>query len=55
MFFGTSADALTRVACSRVKLVTCVLAVPPAEVLKELDSQMVAATIVAGEVVFERG
>jgi hypothetical protein len=32
-----------------------VLAVPPDEVLNELDSQMVAATIVAGEVVFERG
>jgi predicted amidohydrolase YtcJ len=33
----------------------CVLAAPPAEVLSELDSQMVAATIVAGEVVFDRG
>jgi predicted amidohydrolase YtcJ len=33
----------------------CVLAAPPAEVLSELDSQMVAATVVAGEVVFDRG
>lgn len=33
----------------------CVLAAPPREVLAELDAQMVAATIVAGEVVFERG
>ena len=33
----------------------CVLAAPPAEVLSELDAQMVAATVVAGEVVFERG
>jgi predicted amidohydrolase YtcJ len=33
----------------------CVLVAPPDGVLKELDSQMVAATIVAGEVVFERG
>jgi predicted amidohydrolase YtcJ len=33
----------------------CVLAAPPAEVLGELDSTMVAATVVGGEVVFERG
>jgi predicted amidohydrolase YtcJ len=32
----------------------CVLAAPPTEVLSELDSQMVAATVVAGDVVFER-
>jgi hypothetical protein len=32
-----------------------VLAGPPAQVLDELDSQMVAATVVAGDVVFERG
>ena len=30
------------------------LAAPPAQVLEELDSQMVAATVVAGEIVFER-
>jgi predicted amidohydrolase YtcJ len=33
----------------------CVLAAPPREVLAELDAQMVATTIVAGDVVFERG
>ncbi|MDT7766707.1 MAG: hypothetical protein QOC63_6127 [Mycobacterium sp.] len=33
----------------------CVLAAPPAEVLSELDSQMVTATVIAGEVVFDRG
>jgi predicted amidohydrolase YtcJ len=32
-----------------------VLAAPPAEVLSELDSGMVAATIIAGELVYERG
>jgi predicted amidohydrolase YtcJ len=32
----------------------CILAVPPAEALDALDSSMVAATIVAGEVVFDR-
>jgi hypothetical protein len=31
------------------------LAAPAAEVLGQLDSEMVAATVVAGEVVFERG
>jgi predicted amidohydrolase YtcJ len=33
----------------------CVLAAPPDEALRELDASMVAATIVGGEVVFERG
>ena len=33
----------------------CVLAAPPTEVLSELDSSMVAATIVGGDVVFDRG
>ena len=33
----------------------CVLAVPPDEVLRNLDSEMVAATIIGGEVAFERG
>jgi predicted amidohydrolase YtcJ len=33
----------------------CLLAARPQVVLEELDSQMVAATVVAGEVVFERG
>jgi predicted amidohydrolase YtcJ len=31
----------------------CVLAGPPAQVLGELDSQMVAATVIAGDVVFD--
>ena len=30
------------------------LSVPPAEVFEELDAQMVAATVVAGQLVFER-
>jgi predicted amidohydrolase YtcJ len=33
----------------------CVLAAQPNEVLDELDAQMVAATVIAGEVVFDRG
>ncbi len=32
----------------------CVASRPPAEVLAELDAELVAATVVAGEVVFER-
>ncbi len=32
----------------------CVLTAPPAEVLRQLDSGMVAATIIGGEMVFER-
>jgi predicted amidohydrolase YtcJ len=33
----------------------CLLAAPPQDVLEELDSQLVTATVVAGEVVFHRG
>jgi len=33
----------------------CVLTPRPNEVLEQLDSQLVAATVVAGDVVFERG
>jgi predicted amidohydrolase YtcJ len=33
----------------------CVLAEPPAEVLGELDADMIAATLIGGDVVFERG
>ena len=33
----------------------CVLAAPPGEVLAELDAGMVAATIVGGQLVYERG
>ena len=32
----------------------CVLAEPPAEVLRELDADMLAATVIDGDVVFER-
>ncbi len=56
MFFGTSVaptDARSIKPGQPGDL--CVLAVPPAEVVSELDSSMVAATVVAGEVVFERG
>ena len=33
----------------------CLLTAPPEEVLRQLDSGLVAATIIGGEVVFERG
>jgi predicted amidohydrolase YtcJ len=55
MFFGASGqptDARAVVPGQPGDL--CVLAAPPAELLSELDSHLVAATIVAGEVVFER-
>jgi predicted amidohydrolase YtcJ len=55
MFFGTSvAPTDPRAIAKGQPADLCVLAAPPDEVLTELDSQMVAATIVAGEVVFER-
>jgi predicted amidohydrolase YtcJ len=56
MFVGTSnrpADARTVAPGQPGDL--CVLAVPPAEVLSELDSRMVTATVVAGAMAFERG
>jgi predicted amidohydrolase YtcJ len=55
MFLGTSGrptDARTIAPGQPGDL--CVLAAPPAEVLSQLDSHAVAATVVAGEVVFER-
>ncbi len=56
MFFGTSDQpAAARTVRPAQPGDLCVLAAPPAELLGELDSQMVAATVVAGEVVFERG
>jgi len=56
MFFGTSDQpAAARTVTPAQPGDLCVLAAPPAELLSELDSQMVAATVVAGEVVFERG
>jgi predicted amidohydrolase YtcJ len=55
MFFGTSGQPTNpRVVGPGQPGDLCVLAPPPDEVLKELDAQMVAATVVAGEVVFER-
>jgi predicted amidohydrolase YtcJ len=56
MFFGMSANptqARTIQAGQPGDLT--LLARRPEEVLEELDAQMVAATVVAGEVVFERG
>jgi len=56
MFFGTSwqpTDARTVRPAQPGDL--CVLAAPPAEVLSELDAQMVVATVVAGELVYGRG
>jgi predicted amidohydrolase YtcJ len=56
MFFGTSAQPThTRAIAKGQPGDLCVLSAPPNEVLEDLDSQMVAATVVAGEVVFERG
>lgn len=55
MFFGTSANPTTpRVIQKGQPGDLCVLAGGPQEVLDELDAQMVAATVVAGELVFER-
>jgi len=56
MFFGTSGQpADPRAVRQGQPGDLCVLAAPPKEVFNELDSQMVAAVVVAGEVVFERG
>jgi predicted amidohydrolase YtcJ len=55
MFFGTSGQPTDARAIQPGQPGDlCVLAAPPGEVLKELDSHAVAATVVAGEVVFER-
>jgi predicted amidohydrolase YtcJ len=56
MFYGTSAQPTdARAVAPGEPGDLCVLAAPPAELLSELDAQMVAATVVAGKVVFERG
>jgi len=56
MFFGTSVEPTdVRSVAPGQPGDLCVLAAAPAEVLSDLDAQMVAATVVAGEVVFERG
>jgi predicted amidohydrolase YtcJ len=55
MFFGTSSRPTDmRTIKPGQPGDVCVLAAPPAEVLRELDPRMVAATVIAGEVVFER-
>ena len=56
MFFGTSGQpARPRTVQPGQPGDLCVLASPPAQVLNDLDSQMVVATVIAGEVVFEHG
>ena len=55
MFFGTSSQPSDpRAVQPGHPGDLCMLASPPDEVLNELDPQMVAATVVAGEVAFER-
>lgn len=55
MFFGKSVDPTSPRAIQPGQPGDlCVLAGGPQEVLDELDAQMVAATVVAGELVFER-
>jgi predicted amidohydrolase YtcJ len=54
MFFGRAGDPVTsRVVEPGQPGDLCALAGPPAQVLGELDSQMVAATVVAGNVAFD--
>jgi predicted amidohydrolase YtcJ len=56
MFFGTSGQPTEpRTITKGQPGDLCVLDVSPKDVLEELDAQMVNATVVAGEVVFERG
>jgi predicted amidohydrolase YtcJ len=56
MFFGTSgAPTDPRAIAKGQPGDLCVLAAPPDEVLCELDAQMVATTVIAGGVAFERG
>jgi len=56
MFLGTSAHPTKARAIQEGQPGDLtLLAAPPEEVLTELDAQLVAATVVAGEVVFERG
>jgi predicted amidohydrolase YtcJ len=55
MFFGTSSQPTeSRTIQPGRPGDLCVLAAHPDEVLVELDSQMISATVVAGEVVFQR-
>jgi hypothetical protein len=53
MFFGTSGEPTeARTIAKGQPGDLCLLAAAPDVVLNELDSQMVTATVVAGEVVF---
>jgi predicted amidohydrolase YtcJ len=55
MFLGSAAQPIrVRTVSSEQPSDLCVLAAPPATVLRELDATMVATTVVAGEVVYER-
>jgi predicted amidohydrolase YtcJ len=56
MFFGTSGQPTNpRTLQPGQPGDLCLLAAAPEEVLNELDSQMVTATVVAGRTAFERG
>jgi predicted amidohydrolase YtcJ len=56
LFFGTSIEPTApRTVRQGQPGDLCVLAAPPDDVLDELDAQMVAATVVAGQMTFERG
>ncbi|AGB20615.1 putative TIM-barrel fold metal-dependent hydrolase [Mycobacterium sp. JS623] len=56
MFFGVSSTPTEARAIAKGQPGDlCLLAAPPTEVLEELDANMVAATVIAGQVVFERG
>jgi predicted amidohydrolase YtcJ len=55
MFFGTSANPTQARAIQKGQPGDLtLLPAPPQEVLEELDSGMVAATVIAGEVVYDR-
>ena len=55
MFFGTAGNPAEARRVHRSQPGDlCVLAAPPKVVLNEFDAEMVAATVVAGELVFER-
>jgi predicted amidohydrolase YtcJ len=55
MFLGDSGRPATpRLVQAGAQGDLCVLSTPPAETVGELDSGTVAATVIAGEVVFER-
>jgi predicted amidohydrolase YtcJ len=56
MFLGTSGEPTQPRAIAKGQSGDLtLLSASPNEVLKELDSQLVGATVVAGDVVFERG